>query len=148
MTSVPIKKFFGHEVHADYVGEGGATYWASSYWMKETQNEVWVKKFLHNEPQPSPFQEKGTAIRAYLLGRQSEGLTTANHPEYGSFIGYSTPNGFALASRYENQWLVSNEKYFNILKTWWDDWYRLGKPSYVQLEAFLEGNRVRVKLKK
>lgn len=147
MTSEPVKKFFGHEVHADLVGEGEEPFWASSHWMKEIQSKEWKEKFLNAKPQKSPFQENGRDIRAYLLGKQPEGFTTAFHPDHGGWIGYSTPSGFALVSRHEDQWILSDENHTNILRKWWNDWHSLGKPSYEQLEALLIGNQVKVKLK-
>lgn len=146
MTDQPVTRFFGYEAQANWVGEGEDPYWVSSLWMERKQNQEWIKTFLTTSLSSGPGT--GQEIRPFLLGTFPEGLTTAYHPEYGFFIGYSTANGFALVSDYTAQWLVSDQEHAKVLCHWWEEWKRWGKPSYEQLQPFLEGKSVKVKLQR
>jgi protein-L-isoaspartate(D-aspartate) O-methyltransferase len=146
MTSEPVNKFFGPWIHAEWVGEGNDPWWISSRWMKEAAPDAWIEQFLQAKPTPSPYPEAGKDLRPFLLAQNPNGLTTAYCPD-DHWIGYSCPHGFALASVYGDLWLVSNEKYADVLHGWWKKWNQQGNPSYDQLEAMVVGNQVTVKLK-
>jgi len=148
MTEKTPEKFFGPWIHAEWVGTGEDPWWASSSWMRKNEDPKWVHRFLNANPTPSPIPDTGDDLRPFLLAMAPDSLTTAVHPEYGSFIGTSSPEGFALASLTERQWLISDEKQAKTLMEWWENWKRKGKPSYHRLKADLVGNQVHVKLKK
>ncbi|SEN48662.1 protein-L-isoaspartate O-methyltransferase family protein [Lihuaxuella thermophila] len=151
MSSEPIQdieKFAGYQIHADLIGKGEDPVWASSIWMKQFQGKEWLERFDAMQSETSPFQEKGEEIRAYLLGKNPEGFTYAFHPDSGYWVGYSSPDGFALVSeRQPKQWVVTDKIHKDVLCDWWDDWKRLGKPSYEQLQPYMAGNQIKVKLK-
>jgi protein-L-isoaspartate(D-aspartate) O-methyltransferase len=148
MSLEPVVEFFGPEIHADLVGKGDDPFWAGSLWMKKAKNEEWIGKFSQSQPKSSPFQENGEDIRAYLLAMQPVGYTFAHHPEQGYWIGYSSLDGFALASfRQSGKWIVSDDEHAGVLCSWWNDWEQLGKPSYEQLKAFIVDGQVKVELK-
>ncbi|TCP66446.1 protein-L-isoaspartate O-methyltransferase family protein [Baia soyae] len=151
MSSEPmqdLKELAGYHVQAELVGEGDEAAWASSRWLKENPSQEWLDKFTSTQPESLPFEETGEEIRAYLLGKNPEGFTNACHPESGSWIGYSSPTGFALASGHQSgQWLVTDSLHADVLRNWWNEWKRLGKPRFKQLQPVLVGDQVKVKLK-
>ncbi|MBD1372837.1 methyltransferase domain-containing protein [Hazenella sp. IB182357] len=147
MTEEPVIQFFGPEVHADWRGKGEELIWASSDWLKKDTSEEWERKFLMAQIKNGHFQESGKAIRAYLIGKYPKSITTAFRPDSGHWIGYSTPKGFALVSMRENKCLISDENHGKVLDAWWEEWGKLGKPSYQDLVAYLVDSQVKVKLK-
>lgn len=150
MSSEPIhneKDFGGYRIHADLIGNGEEPIWASSIWMKQQHNEEWLERFSSTQPEPSPFEEKGVDIRAYLIGVNPKGFTYAFHPDSGIWVGYSSPGGFALVSERQSKWIVTDKEHAAVLYSWWNDWRRLEKPSFEQLEVLVIGDQVKVKLK-
>ncbi|WP_168188680.1 protein-L-isoaspartate O-methyltransferase family protein [Thermoflavimicrobium daqui] len=147
MTSEPVVNFFGHEVFAELVGEGEHPYWASSHWMKKTSTEKWEEKILQSTIKSSPFEPIGEDVRAFLLTKNPDGLTTAFHLNTGFWIGYSSPNGFALLSYDENKWVVSDDQHAKVLSDWINHWERLGKPSYEHLEPIIVNKKISLKFK-
>ncbi|TCP65549.1 protein-L-isoaspartate(D-aspartate) O-methyltransferase [Baia soyae] len=151
MSSEPVKdiSLSGEKIHAGLVGDEDHPVWASSEWMnKEISGQEWAEVFYRSQLETSPFEESGGDIRAYLLGTNPDGFTYAFHPDYGYWIGYSSPGGFAFVCDHEpNQWMISDPEHAGVLKGWWDDWNDLGRPSYEQLQPFFVGNQVKVKLK-
>lgn len=146
MTEKTPEKFFGPWIHAHWVGEGENPWWVSSSWMKKSFDSNWVNRFLHLNPTTPPFPEVGDDLRAYLLAVAPDGLTAAGRSD-GSFIGYSSPEGFALISLRDPQWLATDERHTNVLISWWESWKRQKRPSYSRIKAHVVGNRVRVELK-
>ncbi|WP_309485191.1 protein-L-isoaspartate O-methyltransferase family protein [Thermoactinomyces daqus] len=147
MTDQTPEKFFGPWIHAEWVGEGEHPWWVSSSWMKKTFDSNWVNRFLNVNPTAPHFPEVGNDLRPYLLAVAPNGLTTAGHPEHGSFIGYSSQEGFALISLSDRQWLATDERHTNILISWWESWKKQKQPSYSYIKAHVVGNQVLVKIK-
>ncbi|MXQ55283.1 protein-L-isoaspartate O-methyltransferase family protein [Shimazuella alba] len=151
MTSKPVVDFerFGPESQADLVGEGEEPFWVGTDWMKEAEvTEQWTQRFLNINAVSSPYQENGQAIRAYLLATKPKGYTFAFRPMDGDWIGYSTPDGFALVSfRQPNKWIISDETHATVLEKWWSTWASMGKPSYESIQPMLIGNSVKLSLK-
>ncbi|MDQ0416593.1 protein-L-isoaspartate(D-aspartate) O-methyltransferase [Croceifilum oryzae] len=151
MYSEPVKdiNLSGEKIHASLVGDEDHPVWASSEWMeKGVSNQEWTEIFYRSQLETSPFEESGRDIRAYLLGTNPDGFTYAFHPDYGYWVGYSSPDGFALVCDHEpNQWMISDQEHADVLKSWWNDWNDIGCPSYEQLQPFFVGNKVKVKLK-
>ncbi|WP_255518248.1 protein-L-isoaspartate O-methyltransferase [Thermoactinomyces sp. CICC 10521] len=147
MTEKTPEKFFGASIHAHWAGEGENPWWVSSSWMKKSFDSNWVNRFLHLNPATPPFPEVGDDLRAYLLAISPDGVTTANHPEHGSFIGYSSQAGFALISLSHHRLLATDQRHTNVLISWRESWQRQKRPSYSRIQAHVIGNQVRVELK-
>ncbi|WP_124726847.1 protein-L-isoaspartate O-methyltransferase family protein [Staphylospora marina] len=129
-------------------GEREGQAWAGADWMKGRKPERWGQRFRTAQGVPSPVRETAASIRPFLLATAPEGLTTAHHPVIGRCIGYSSADGFALAALHERVWLVSDDRHGRVLRQWWDEWGRRGKPDYKDLRASVSGGRVRVVLRR
>lgn len=147
MTEKTPEKFFGPWIHTHWVGDRENPWWVSSSWMKKAIDSDWIHRFLCQNPTTPPFPEVGDDLRAYLLAVAPDGLTTAERSD-GSYIGYSSPEGFALISLRNSHWLATDERHANVLISWWESWNRQKRPSYIRIKARVAGNRVRVELKK
>lgn len=148
MDSDPEKNVVGPEVYADYVGDEEFPILAGAIWMKKESAGEWAKRFLQYKPSRSPYSENGKAIRAFLLAMRPEGFTYVSDPRCRSWLGYSSPKGFALVSEFEpSQWIVSDEEHKKVLCSWWEEWERMGKPGYEQLEPYVAGDQILVRWK-
>jgi protein-L-isoaspartate(D-aspartate) O-methyltransferase len=127
-------------------GEGEEQAWAGAAWMKGRKPENWGHRFRTAQGVASPVKETAEAIRPFLLATAPEGFTTAHHPVIGRCIGYSTADGFALAAMHERVWLVTDDWHGRVLRQWWDEWGRRGKPEYKDLRASVYGGKVRLAL--
>ncbi|MBH8605596.1 protein-L-isoaspartate O-methyltransferase [Thermoactinomyces sp. CICC 10522] len=146
MTDQTPEKFFGPWIHAEWVGEGENPWWVSSSWMKKSFDSNWVNRFLNVNPITPPFPEVGDDLRPYLLAVAPDGLTTAGRLD-GSYIGYSSPEGFALISLRDHQWITTDERHTSVLIGWCESWKRQKRPSYNHIKARVVGNQVYVDLK-
>ncbi|MDQ0418150.1 protein-L-isoaspartate(D-aspartate) O-methyltransferase [Croceifilum oryzae] len=149
MSTEPMQDLTaGYQMQAELIKEGEEAIWASSMWMKSNPDKEWLDKFAVTQSESSTFEETGEEIRPYLLGINPEGLTSAFHPETGYWIGYSSLTGFALVSgREPKKWLITDQSHADVLCSWWDEWKKLDKPSFEQLQPVLVGDRVEVRLK-
>jgi protein-L-isoaspartate(D-aspartate) O-methyltransferase len=147
MTERTPEEFFGPWIHAHWSGEGENPWWVSSSWMERPVDSDWVCQFLYLNPTTPPFPEVGDELRAFLLAVNPDGLTTAERSD-GSYIGYSSPEGFALLSLRDSQWITTDERHAHVLIRWRESWIRKKRPSYSRIKARVVGKRVRVELKK
>ncbi|MBI0390779.1 methyltransferase domain-containing protein [Thermoactinomyces sp. CICC 24226] len=147
MTERTPEEFFGPWIHAHWSGEGENPWWVSSSWMERPVDSDWVCQFLYLNPTTPPFPEVGDELRAFLLAVNPDGLTTAERSD-GSYIGYSSPEGFALLSLRDSQWITTDERHAHVLIRWRESWNRQKRPSYSRIKAWVVGKRVRVELKK
>ena len=102
-------------------------------------------------PNPLRSGEHATALRAYLLARYPDGLTTAFTPELGTAIGCSGPDGLALLSLNGRSYAVAGQRAAAaMLEDWISNWRAAGQPGFEQLRPVVErtagGWRVRATL--
>jgi protein-L-isoaspartate(D-aspartate) O-methyltransferase len=152
MTSDPALNTVGMEIQADFV-IGSDVFeeepaWVNSDWLKQTRSLNWAEKFLHQKPDQLPFSGTGKNLRPYLYVNNPKGFTTAFHPEHGFWIGYSTPQGFALLSDHScGQCLFSDKEHADVLQSWFDQWRILGKPTYDDLLPVVVGDQIKLVFK-
>ncbi|MBD1373964.1 methyltransferase domain-containing protein [Hazenella sp. IB182357] len=150
MSSEPVTDFkaLGIISYADLIGGDDTPVWASGDWMKHSDNQNWLRLYYGTKPESSSFKKTGSDILPYLLAKNSQGLTFGLKEDESGWIGYSSPDGFALLSyHYPEKWMISDQNHAQILNGWINQWVLVNEPSYKDLIPIITKDNIKVELK-